>query len=78
MKKNNNIKLSEKTSEIAFKLERVSTLMEIMERALEEEFEIEHKKLVSLSYVINDYLAEITSQFDKLECIITENEEEEE
>ncbi len=81
MKKNNNVNLSERASEIGIKLERISTLMEFMERALEGEVEIEPKKLVSLSYTINDYLSEVTTKFDELECIIndeyvdTDNEE---
>ncbi len=77
MKKNNNLNLSEKAAEIGVKLERISTLMEVMERALEEEFEIEQKKLVSLSYIINDNLKEITSKFDELETAITEKTDEE-
>ena len=81
MKKNNNVNLSERASEIGIKLERISTLMVFMERALEGEVEIEPKKLVSLSYTINDYLSEVTAKFDELECIInneyvdTDNEE---
>ncbi len=70
MKKNNNVNLSERASEIGIKLERVSTLMVFMERSLEGEVEIEQKKLVSLSYTINDYLSEITKKFDELERII--------
>ena len=72
MKKNNNVNLSERASEIGIKLERMSTLMEFMERALEGEVEIEPKKLVSLSYTINDYLSEVTTKFDELECIIND------
>lgn len=70
MKKNNNVNLSEHASEIGIKLERMSTLMEFLERALEGEVEIEPKKLVSLSYTINDYLSEVTKKFDELESII--------
>ncbi len=70
MKKNNNVNLSDKVAEVSFKLERMSTLMELMEKALEGEVEIKPKKLVSLSYTINDYLSEITKKFDELECII--------
>ncbi len=75
MKKTNDLNLSEKAAEIGIKLERISTLMEVMERALEEEFEIEHKKLVSLSYTINDYLSEVTTKFDELECLINNESE---
>ncbi len=74
MKRNKDVNLSEKATEIGIKIERVSTLMEVMERALEEEFEIEHKKLVSLSYVINDYLKEITTEFNQLEDLIGEKD----
>ena len=72
MKKKNNVNLSKRASEIGIKLERISTLMEFMERALEGEVEIEPKKLVSLSYTINDYLSEVTTKFDELECIIND------
>ncbi len=72
MKNNNNVNLSERASEIGIKIERVSTLMEFMERALEGEVEIEQKKLVSLSYTINDYLTEVTKKFDEPECIIND------
>ena len=70
MKKNNKINLSEKVAEIGIKLERISILFEFMERSLEGEIEIEEKKLVSLSYTINDYLSEVTTKFDELERII--------
>ena len=70
MKKNNDLNLSEKAADIGIKLERISTLMEFMEKALEGEVEVKHKKLVSLSYIINDYLSEVTTKFDELECII--------
>ena len=44
--------------------------MEFMEKALEGEVEVKTKKLVSLSYIINDYLFEATKKFDELECMI--------
>ena len=70
MKKNNDLNLSEKAAEIGIKLERISILMEFMEKALEGEVEVKTKKLVSLSYIINDYLSETTKKFDELECMI--------
>ena len=70
MKKNNDLNLSEKAADIGIKLERISTLMDFMEKALEGEVEIKPKKLVSLSYIINDYLSETTRKFDELECMI--------
>ena len=72
MKKNNDLNLSEKAADIGIKLERISTLMDVMEKALEGEVEIKHKKLVSLSYIINDYLSETTRKFDELECMISQ------
>ena len=72
MKKNNDLNLSEKAADIGIKLERISTLMEFMEKTLEGEVEIKHKKLVSLSYIINDYLSEVTTKFDELECMISQ------
>ncbi len=70
MKKNNDLNLSEKAADIGIKLERISTLMDFMEKALEREVEVKPKKLVSLSYIINDYLSEVITKFDELECII--------
>ncbi len=70
MKKNNDLNLSEKAADIGIKLERISTLMDFMEKALEGEVEVKPKKLVSLSYIINDYLSEVITKFDELECII--------
>ena len=70
MKKNNDLNLSEKAADIGIKLERISTLMDVMEKALEGEVEIKHKKLVSLCYIINDYLSETTRKFDELDCMI--------
>ena len=79
MNKKEQKSLSIRTAEISCKLERISVLTEVMERALENEFEIESKKLVSLSYTINDYLREITSEFNKLEKDLTQlNKEQDE
>ena len=44
--------------------------MDFMEKALEGEVEVKPKKLVSLSYIINDYLSEVITKFDELECMI--------
>ena len=70
MKKNNDLNLSEKAADIGIKLERINTLMNFMEKALEGEVEVKPKKLISLSYIINDYLSEVITKFDELECII--------
>ncbi len=70
MKKNNDLNLSEKAADIGNKLERINTLMNFMEKALEGEVEVKPKKLISLSYIINDYLSEVITKFDELECII--------
>lgn len=53
--------------EIAFKIERVLTLIEVLERGPEQEFQIEQRKPVTLSYTISDYLKEIQEKFAKLE-----------
>ena len=70
MKKNNDLNLSEKAADIGNKLERINTLMNFMEKALEGEVEVKPKKLISLSYIINDYLSEVITKFDELECMI--------
>jgi len=62
--------LTEQTQKIAFKIERVMTLMELLERGLEHEYETEQRKLASLSYTISDYLSEIKENFAKLENLI--------
>ncbi len=70
----NNINLEELARNLGIKIERISALMEILERGLEEEYEIEQKKLTSISYIISDYISELKEEFEIFETKIVESE----
>ena len=59
--------LTEQISQIAIKIERVSVLIEVLEKGIEEEFEIEKHKLESLCYILSDCIQEVKENLDFIE-----------